>query len=375
MRNEPFATPFNGAPSDAMSRRQFLRLGGTGLAGAVLLGTTVGEALAQTGPSLKAEFDSAAKKYKVPVELLLAIGYYNTLWEMPPPTASDYQKGDIEGRGDYGIMQLTQNPFRDTLGKAASLAGLSEEEIKNDRAANIEAGAAFLSDLVGKTKPSNLNGWQEAVGQYADTDLYATSVYSVLKSGESRTISTGESMQLAPQNVDVPRVYTAMANYSDYPPAAWRPAARDNYTDSSREKSYDINKVIIHVAQGSYASTIRWFKNSGADVSAHYVVSRSGNISQCVRNKNIAWHAGNWRYNCHSIGIEHAGYVSGYFTRAMYRASARLTAWNCKKHRIPIDRTHIIGHYQVPGSDHTDPGPHWNWKRYMHLVHYYRNRL
>jgi len=375
MRNQSFATPFNAASPDAISRRQFLRLGGTSLAGAVLLGTAGGKALAQTGPSLKSEFDSAAKKYNVPVELLLAMGYYNTLWEMPPPTASDYQKGDIEGRGDYGIMQLTQNPFRDTLGKAASLTDLSEEQIKNDRAANIEAGAAFLSDIVGQTKPSDLNGWREAVAQYADTDLYATDVYSVLKSGESKTISTGESVELAPQNVDVPQVYTAMANYSDYPPAAWRPASRYNYTGSSRERSYDINRIIIHVTQGSYVGAIRWFQNSGASVSAHYVVSKAGDISQCVRNKNIAWHAGNWTYNCHSIGIEHAGYVSGYFTRTQYRQSARLTAWNCKKHRIPIDRTHIIGHYQVPGSDHTDPGPHWNWDYYMRWVNYYRRRL
>jgi hypothetical protein len=34
---------------------------------------------------------------------------------MPPPSASAYRKGDPKGRGDYGIMQLTQNPSRNTL--------------------------------------------------------------------------------------------------------------------------------------------------------------------------------------------------------------------------------------------------------------------
>src|SRR5215212_7431318 len=189
-----------------MNRRDFLRLGGAGLAGATLLGTVGGRVLARTGSSLKAQFEAAARTYKVPVELLLAMGYYNTLWEMPPPSASAYRKGDLEGRGDYGIMQLTQNPSRNTLGKAAKLTGLSKARLKNDRSANIEGGAAFLSDLVGKTKPKRLDGWQEALTQYADTDLYASQVYGVLKGAASLTIPTGERPNLSPQDVEVSQV-------------------------------------------------------------------------------------------------------------------------------------------------------------------------
>src|SRR5215204_7680980 len=117
----------------AMDRRDFIKLGGAGLAGAVLLGTAGtygGMALAETG-SLRAEFESATQKHRVPVELLLAMGYVNTLWEMPPPSASDYEPGDLSGRGAYGIMQLVQNPSRDTLGQASELTGLSEKELKN----------------------------------------------------------------------------------------------------------------------------------------------------------------------------------------------------------------------------------------------------
>ena len=98
--------------SPRMARREFLRLGGAGLAGAVLLGTAGATvSLAQTGSSLKVEFESAATEYNVPRELLMAMGYVNTLWEMPPPGASDYEKGELEGRGAYGIMQLVQNPL------------------------------------------------------------------------------------------------------------------------------------------------------------------------------------------------------------------------------------------------------------------------
>src|ERR687898_2041803 len=234
-----------------MNRRDFLRLGGAGIAGPTLLGTAGGRVLAQSKSSLEAQFETAARKYKVPVELLLAMGYYNTLWEMPPPSASAYRKGDPEGRGDYGIMQLTQNPSRNTLGKAAKLTGLSKAQLKNDRSANIEGGAALLSDLVGKTKPKRLDGWQVALPQYADTDLYASQVYGVLKGGASLTISTGERLKLSPQDIQVPQVYTAQSGATNYPQALWRPAASCNYTNSNRETSYDVRKIVIHVAEGS----------------------------------------------------------------------------------------------------------------------------
>jgi N-acetyl-anhydromuramyl-L-alanine amidase AmpD len=365
-----------------ITRRDFLRLGGAGLAGATLLGTAGGRVLAQTKTSLEAQFETAARKYNVPVELLLAMGYYNTLWEMPPPSASAYRKGDTEGRGDYGIMQLTHNPSRNTLGKAAKLTGLSKARLKNDRSANIEGGAALLSDLVGKTKPKSLDGWQEALTQYADTDLYASQVYGVLREGASTTISTGERLKLSPQDVEVPRAYTAQSGAPNYPQATWRPAAYCNYTKSKRESSYDIEKIVIHVAEGSYSGTISWLENCAPQGSAHYVVSNKGWTAQCVREEDIAWHAGWWYTNKHSIGIEHAGYVDNpeWFTKSMYHTSAKLSAWCCKKYKIPIDREHIIGHDEVPGCSsgsgggvncHTDPGSYWDWKEYMLLVYYF----
>jgi hypothetical protein len=89
-----------------------------------------------------------------------------------------------------------------------------------------------------------------------------------------------------------------------------------------------------------------------------------------VREKDIAYHAGNWTYNTQSCGIEHEGFVSdpSWYTDAMYRASAALTRNVCLKYGIPMDRTHIIGHVEIPGTTHTDPGPNWNWTFYMQLV-------
>ncbi len=91
--------PQRAAPTGSMNRREFLRLGGAGLAGAALLGTASSKVLAQPGSLLKAEFAAAGAKYEVPKELLMAMGYVNTLWEMPPPEASDYVEGHLHGRG------------------------------------------------------------------------------------------------------------------------------------------------------------------------------------------------------------------------------------------------------------------------------------
>lgn len=157
----------------------------------------------------------------------------------------------------------------------------------------------------------------------------------------------------------------------DYPNATWAPASTANYTVSNRPTSYPINLVVIHVTQETFDNTITLFQDPSHAASAHYVVrSADGHIDQCVREKDIAWHAGNWDYNTRSIGIEHEGWVDdpSWFTTAMYHASAALTAEICDKYGIPKDREHIIGHYQVPGTDHTDPGQYWDWVRYIRLV-------
>ncbi|MGW1230764.1 N-acetylmuramoyl-L-alanine amidase [Streptomyces sp. NPDC001515] len=167
------------------------------------------------------------------------------------------------------------------------------------------------------------------------------------------------------------RASAAQAGDTDYPTAHWAPASASNYTVSSRPSAYPVQYVIIHVTQETFSDTVAIFQNPAKQVSAHYVVrSSDGYIDQCVREKDIAWHAGNWDYNTRSIGIEHEGYVDrpAYFTNALYEKSALLTASICDRYGIPKDRAHILAHSQVPGSDHTDPGTHWDWVRYIRLV-------
>jgi hypothetical protein len=368
-----------------MNRRDFLRLGGAGIAGAALIGMTGAPVLARTGRSLEAEFEAAADRYGVPEDLLLAMGYVNTLWEMPPPDASPYDPGDLHGRGTYGTMQLVRNPERDTLGEAASLTGLPEGRLKASRAANVRGGAAILSEIQGEDKPSGLDGWYDAVSEYGGGALYADQVYDVLKNGASSTTSSGEEIELASHGgVETHDLVTTRAATGDYPRSRFYGAASGNYWTGRtyRGRTYDVNKIVVHVMQGSWSGAINWFKDPQAGVSCHYSVrSSDGFIGQSVWERNTAYHAGHWITNLTSVGIEHEGYIGQprWFTAAMYQSSAKLAAYLCKKHRIPIDRNHIIGHYQVPGcpgsgggvSCHTDPGRYWDWSRYLRLVRYY----
>ncbi len=169
-----------------------------------------------------------------------------------------------------------------------------------------------------------------------------------------------------------------------YPAATWNPAAPRNFRTATRPGGFffgdPITYIVIHTTEGSTASAIRRFQKPSERVSAHYIVSGDGRITQMVRERDIAWHSGNPEYNRHSIGIEHEAVSSqpATLTDAMYRSSAALTRHLCLKYEIPMDRDHIIGHNEVPdpknpdrlgGIDrHTDPGPHWDWTYFMHLV-------
>ncbi|MEE4421463.1 N-acetylmuramoyl-L-alanine amidase [Streptomyces bugieae] len=165
---------------------------------------------------------------------------------------------------------------------------------------------------------------------------------------------------------DLPR----RAGEVDHRGAQWVAASGANYRRADRPADYPVDRVVIHVVQGSYATALRVFRNADHEAAAHYVVRKDGHIAQMVRELDVAFHAGNRGFNERSIGIEHEGFVDRPegFTDAMYESSARLTADICRRYGFPADREHIVGHVEVPGTDHTDPGPHWDWDRYLRLV-------
>ena len=151
-----------------------------------------------------------------------------------------------------------------------------------------------------------------------------------------------------------------------YPPIDWIPAARSNY-DTGR--SMAITAIVIHETDGSYLSALNWFKNPRSHVSSHYLVRAwGGGITQFVAESDTAFHAR--AANPWTIGIEHEynPRQAIWHTDAQYRSSALLVCAIAKRYGIPIDRKHIVGHNELPGTDHSDPGPTWNWNYYMSLV-------
>ncbi len=326
----------------------------------------------EPGPSMNESFTSAAEEYGVPRDLLAAVGYGETHF--------DGHDGKPSQAGGYGVMHLVSNPTRHTLEKAAQLTGEPVSELREDTDANIHGGAAVLrayADKLGMNAKErrDVNAWYPAVARYGGTTgatakLYADTVYDLLEDGVRGTGPGGEKITVAGRDVHPDKggvsASSPAAESPDYPDATWTPADPANYRAGRAEK---LDKIVIHVTQGSYAGSISWFQNPEAKVSAHYVVrSSDGDVTQMVRDADTAYHAKS--ANASSLGIEHEGYVDdpSWFTDAMYRSSAKLTRHLADKHGIPLDRQHIIGHSEAPGNDHTDPGKHWDWDAYMKLV-------
>ncbi|GIF73960.1 N-acetylmuramoyl-L-alanine amidase [Asanoa siamensis] len=334
--------------------------------------TGVAAPAADRTPAPAAMFASASARYDVPRDLLLSLGY----------TQSRLDQGAVGRAGERGIMQLDER----TLTTAAALTGLPREILRTSGPANVAGAAAVLrsyADGAGLDAAArdDVDRWYGPVARFAgDVDgplarLFADTVYGHLATGFDGPVTVA-ARPVAPDRGALARVPAWGGGdvgvlSADYGPAVWAPAHSANFTVSSRESSYPIDYVVIHVTQGSYAGSISWFQNPASKVSAHYTFrSSDGAVTQSVREKDIGWHAGNWDYNTRSIGIEHEGFVDNpaWFTDAMYRASATLTRNLTTKYGIPRDRAHIIAHREVPGATHTDPGPHWNWTYYMQLV-------
>jgi N-acetyl-anhydromuramyl-L-alanine amidase AmpD/V8-like Glu-specific endopeptidase len=169
----------------------------------------------------------------------------------------------------------------------------------------------------------------------------------------------------------------------DYPGASrFAPAHPNNFT-VGRRRDIPVDRIVIHITAGgpSINGTIAWFQNgdrvlNGRKVfsSAHYVVGRDGEVVQMVRNADSAHHATG--YNWRSIGIEHNAnkpYAGNRQdlppTEPQYEASARLVAWLCQQHGLPIDREHIVGHMEAsPRDNHDCPSSIWDWDHYMACV-------
>jgi hypothetical protein len=332
--------------------------------------------------ALDREFAGAADEFAVPVDLLKAIGYVETRWEMV--------KGEAELEGlapAAGIMALRG----DALAHGAELAGVTADAAASTRSDSIRAAAALMAELAAEQgiDVDDLAAWAPVVAALSGIEdpegqaEQVQQVYAVLREGVEPGVldASIESHEVEP---DFASPRGAPRATVDFPGAVWR--ASPNY--NSRGGS-SIHMIVIHTCEGSYTSCWSWLDNSAAQASAHYVVSESGNeVSQLVREYNRAWHVAasydcsrNQGHDCSrngqsvnnfAVGIEHGGFASqSSFPAGQIETSARLSCDITKAYGIPRDRLHIVGHGQLQPWNRTDPGSHWPWSTYVSKINSY----
>jgi hypothetical protein len=294
-------------------------------------------------------------------------------------------------------------PGLHTAARAAELTGVDEKTLRTDPAQNIRGGAALLAehqrDLgIHSDKTAD---WYGAVAAYsgatdtATAKSFADEVFTTIEQGTARVTDDGQRVRLAPQSnlvantrqVDKLGLRQTNQDETECPRGLgceWIPAPYAEFDDTygnhdlaNRPQSQKIDYIVIHDTEETYDNTIRLVQDP-TYVSWNYTLrSADGHVAQHVKAKDVAWHAGNWYVNAKAIGLEHEGFGAdgSWYTEAMYRSSAKLVRYLAGRYGIPLDRAHILGHDNVPGTVpstvagmHWDPGPYWNWSHYFDLL-------
>ncbi len=359
---------------------------------------------------------AAAEEFDIPSSVLLALSHQESAWEghgalpstdggygpmnLTDVTPSMLAAGAAGAAGRADLDSLAADPALHTLRQAAKLTGLSVKSLREDDTANIRGGAALLAsyekDLVGTT-PAHPSRWYGAVARYSQAKQkqaaasFADRVFRTIRSGASVTTQDGQRVHLAAEpSVDPAReqinslrlkatsttAATECPTTVDCTFVAGSPVGRqvaDRPTNGIR-----IDTIVIHDLESTYDAGVAGLANPTNPAATHYVMSSTGAVTQMVPTKDIAFHAGNYSTNLHSIGIEHEGYAAhgaAWYTEAPYQATADLVKYLAERFDIPLDRQHIIGHDNVAGPNsalvsgmHWDPGYAWDWNHFMSLL-------
>ena len=150
------------------------------------------------------------------------------------------------------------------------------------------------------------------------------------------------------------------------------------YPAGSWERGREVDMIIMHITAGT--DSLAWLVGPNGS-SAHYLTYRDGRPrAQIIPEAWAAWTAGNREYNQRSINIEHEKLrLADPWSPEEYQQLAWLAARIIRRNPgIKVDRQHIIGHSEVPdpihpgrfggAGNHVDPGPHFDWPRFMALI-------
>ncbi len=121
------------------------------------------------------------------------------------------------------------------------------------------------------------------------------------------------------------------------------------------------NVVSIHIMDGTLIGTTSWFAAPKSKVSAHYAVGAKGEIYQYVDENDTAWAQGVVKSpssklvlsrlginpNSYCISIECEGKDLAKVPDLEIKTLASLIQDICIRNNIPMDREHILGHYEI----------------------------
>lgn len=125
--------------------------------------------------------------------------------------------------------------------------------------------------------------------------------------------------------------------------------------------------VLHYTAMKSCTAALQRLCDKAAEVSAHYLISGHGEITQLVPEELRAWHAGAGEWcglddiNSRSIGIELDNRGDHPFAAPQMRALEGLM-WGIMG-RWDIEPAGVIGHSDMAPGRKQDPGPRFDWAR------------
>ena len=121
-----------------------------------------------------------------------------------------------------------------------------------------------------------------------------------------------------------------------------------------------ITTIVIHTSVGTIEGAAARFNNPSSKVSAHYAIGWNEELYAFLEEYFVAYATGVYAMNQKSISIEHIDNWNGkppepLRTDALYETSAKLVADICTYYNLPINRTTILRHKEVPGSSTACP--------------------
>jgi N-acetyl-anhydromuramyl-L-alanine amidase AmpD len=142
--------------------------------------------------------------------------------------------------------------------------------------------------------------------------------------------------------------------------------------------------IVLHTPEeraDNIEVTPYYFQNAGLDASTHYYLDNDGDWYQMVPESFGAianglngkplpsWALANTSLNWQTLSVEIEGYAHSIHETmpvggVQFNSLAAWITHRAQAHGIPLDREHIVGHYQV-ADNRSDPGAKFPWAALM----------